>query len=1169
MAMRCRPRTVPFAALLAILLASQAPEASGNEAESLATSFEEALPGGVAQLVTPVGKWTPGDGRTIIDDKHSKTGKQCLQLTGGKKTSAFLQIPEGTDTSGILTFWAERWTSRNPFMFRIEKRTGVKWEEIYNGDTKVRVGRSFLNHVRVQLGEKGIRELRFTVSSPPDTGVLVDDVRIEPAQPQKVEEVAVVPMTLPALVGLEYSPLAKLRIETSGALDPVSLVGLRGEVRGEGVSSVRVVGVEAQVGKDGMFAIRIPKGGVLLDDGENFIMVEGMLPKGVDIDGLVGVSITEASLSNGQSYNLDATPSLQRLGVAVRKHGDDGVHTYRIPGLATTNKGTLLGVYDIRRGSGGDLPGNIDVGMSRSINGGRTWEPMKVIIDMGDDPKWNYDGIGDPAILVDRNTGTIWVAATWSHGNRSWRGSGPGLEPEETGQLILARSEDDGVTWSEPINITKQVKRPEWCFLLQGPGKGITMQDGTIVFAAQYQDSPEKKRLPHSTILYSKDHGKTWQVGTGAFDDTTEAQVVESEPGVLMLNCRYNRDNTRVVMTTRDMGKTWQNHPTSRRALIEPKACMASLVDAGGWLLFSNPDSTTGRHHITIKSSPDRGLTWPKENRLLLDEGKGAGYSCMTMVDDRTVGILYEGSQAQMTFQRIRLCDLIRREEKLHPAIEDARLQMPQVFGDHMVLQSGVVIPVWGSAKPGAKVKVNLGKQGLSTTANMEGKWSVRMQPREASWDPVCMTVESMGDHIKFTNILVGEVWLCAGQSNMEWPLRQSTHGNEEFAEANHPGIRLLNLVGGTGGGSASYSIEHLSRLIPKNFCQGNWEVSEVEKAGKFSAVAWYFGRQLHEELGVPVGLICSALGGTPTESWVPREALEADPDLQGLAAGFWLDNPRLGEFCRVRGEQNLVAAMQAGEAVPRDVHGPNHPFKPGFMWSAGIEPLAPYAIRGAIWYQGESNAETGGRVREHAKLFPLMVQQWRQNWGQGDFPFLYVQLPALDRPAWPEFRDGQRRMLSQIQNVGMAVTIDTGLPGNVHPPLKKPVGERLARWALGTTYKREKYTTFSGPIFLRAERKDNSIMVKFLHTGNGLMSSDGDGLRHFEIRGKDGQFVPAKAKVTSKDTLSVTSPGVTAPSHVRYAWLPFPHPSANLVNSTGLPASPFTTEDNHTILQK
>ncbi len=340
------------------------------------------------------------------------------------------------------------------------------------------------------------------------------------------------------------------------------------------------------------------------------------------------------------------------------------MNTYRIPGLATTNRGTLIAVYDVRHRNGGDLPGDIDVGMSRSVDGGRSWEPMRILMDMGNDPRHRYDGVGDPAILVDRVSGTLWVAGLWSHGNRGWHGSGPGLTPDETGQIVLVRSDDDGATWSKPINITSQIKKDAWCLMLQGPGKGITMRDGTLVFAAQFQDALDKKRLPYSTIIYSRDHGQTWQAGTGAHEDTTEAQVVELDPGVLMLNCRYNRAPSRVVMTTRDLGKTWQEHPTSKQALIEPGACMASLIDVGRethresqWLLFSNPNSTTARHRITIKASPDRGSTWPLNHQLLLDEGLGAGYSCMSMIDDQTIGIVYEGSQAHLTFQRIPLSE--------------------------------------------------------------------------------------------------------------------------------------------------------------------------------------------------------------------------------------------------------------------------------------------------------------------------------------------------------------------------------------------------------------------------------------------------------------------------------------------------------------------------------
>ena len=1165
------------------------------------TSFEQSEAGQFDELKSPIGVWTPTGGTTIVDDKHAKTGKQCLQLTGGKETSVTLKLADGADTSGELILCAERWTKRDPFSFRIHKNSGDSWKEIYVGDHQVRVGRSFLSTIRVPLGDDDIKQLRFTVKSPPNTGVLIDDIRLAPALPQKVVSVDVLPLTLPALVGVDASPLLKIKIEAVGSLNPISLTGLRAQfqcTKGD-VESAQVYfgGANSQFTTTQRFGEPINVAGltaldsqVMIDgkqtltEGANYVWIACKFNKDANIDHTVGVKCLRVAFSNEKSVNLTDL-STQRMGVAVRNGGDDGVNRYRIPGLATTNEGTLIGVYDVRHRAGGDLPGDIDVGMSRSTNGGRTWESMRVIMDMGNDPDWRHDGIGDPAVLVDKNTGTIWVAATWSHGNRSWFGSGPGMKPEETGQLMLVRSDDDGVTWSKPINITKQVKKPEWCFILQGPGKGITMSDGTIVFAAQYQDPPNETnelahRLPHSTIIYSKDHGNTWHVGTGAFDDTTESQVVEIEPGVLMLNCRYNRKAVRVVMTTRDMGKTWQKHTTSERSLIEPGSCMASLIDVdqeagtdgGGWLLFSNPDSTRGRNHIMIKASPDRGLTWPKEHRLLLDEENGAGYSCLSMIDDQTVGILYESSQAHMTFQRIPLSDVVGKEEatkNVRPSENAKALKLPRVFNDHMVLQANCEIPVWGRAPADTAITVSLGTEKQMTHSNESGDWKVRLKEREANASPLIMTIESEGERIRFEDVVVGEVWVCAGQSNMEWTLGQSAGGVEELLQADHPKLRLLHLAGGASGSSGSYTQQHLTRLMPETYCTGEWKLASAESAREFSAVAWYFGRHLQEELKVPLGLICPAVGGTPAEAWIPRNALEADPELNGLVAGNWLDNERLGDFCRTRGQQNLLPAIQTGESIPGDEFGPNHSFKPGFMWDAGIEPLIPYAIRGAIWYQGESNAETPARVREHGKLFPLLINEWRKQWGQGNFPFLYVQLPALDRPEWPWFRDGQRRTLGQIKNVGMAITIDSGHPSNVHPTLKKPVGERLAKWALGTSYQSASNATFSGPLFDRAERQGDSVVISFKQVGSGMKSSDEKPLRYFEICGKDGVFQTAIAKPVGKNAISVSSPDVPLPHDVRYAWLPYPNPAVNLFNSVGLPASPFTTESTETVFAR
>ncbi|MCA8986848.1 MAG: exo-alpha-sialidase [Planctomycetaceae bacterium] len=658
----------------------------GQGAEPALTDFEKMPSGAFQSCSTTTGEWLLETGNAVIDDQHAKTGQQCLHLTGGEQTIVTLKLAADTDPSGDLDFWAERWTSRTPFTFRIEKKTADGWQEIYNGDSTFKVGRAFLNHIRVPLRDQSIEQLRFRCSSPPSTGILIDDLAIRPLIPQQIVDVQFIPCTLPVLEGKEICPVQKLKITTSGSLNPIAVSKVHLELDAHtSPADLAAAGVSLGRNQDQFSAagklclreqshfekkpltLECTGEDSLLAEGENTLWLTCRLANQAQIDHTIGPICRSLHFSNGSRIDIKQERPPQRMGIALRQGGDEGVHTYRIPGLATTNSGSLIAVYDVRYRNGGDLPADIDVGMSRSTDGGKTWQPMQIIMDMGRDPEWKYDGIGDPAILVDRQNGTIWVAAVWSHGNRGWHGSGQGTTPEQTGQLMLVSSQDDGVTWSTPVNITSQAKHPDWCFLLQGPGKGITMLDGTLVFAAQYQDTPENNRLPYSTILYSTDHGKNWKTGTGAFADTTEAQVVELEPGVLMLNCRYNRKSARVVMTTSDLGQTWQKHPTSEQTLIEPGACMASLIhvdrelgtDAGNWLLFSNPNSTRTRERMTIKASPDHGLTWPEKHQLLLDESSSAGYSCMTMIDREIIGILYEGSQSQLTFQRIPLRDVI------------------------------------------------------------------------------------------------------------------------------------------------------------------------------------------------------------------------------------------------------------------------------------------------------------------------------------------------------------------------------------------------------------------------------------------------------------------------------------------------------------------------------
>ena len=408
-----------------------------------------------------------------------------------------------------------------------------------------------------------------------------------------------------------------------------------------------------------------------LVEGVNYFWISIRMSPRTPLSALVSARIADVHI-DGKSVQTSIMPDAgqpRKMGAGVRHAGDDGVAAYRIPGLVTTNKGTLLGVYDVRRNNSADLQEAIDIGVSRSTDKGQTWERMRIAMTFAGEGGLPdaQNGVGDPSILVDENTGTVWIVAarTYGMGNlRAWTNSRPGMSVDETAQLMLVRSDDDGKTWSKPINITGQVKDPSWHFLLQGPGRGITMKDGTLVFPIQFI-APD--RIPHAGIMYSKDHGETWHITSPARSDTTEAQVAEVSDGVLMLNMRDNRGGSRAVSVTADLGQTWSEHPSNRSALREP-VCMASLLAVKAdenvlgrdLLLFSNPNTVKGRHHITVKASLDGGLTWDEANQLLLDEEDGWGYSCLTLVDRETIGILYESSVAHMTFQTIKIKELIK-----------------------------------------------------------------------------------------------------------------------------------------------------------------------------------------------------------------------------------------------------------------------------------------------------------------------------------------------------------------------------------------------------------------------------------------------------------------------------------------------------------------------------
>ncbi len=363
------------------------------------------------------------------------------------------------------------------------------------------------------------------------------------------------------------------------------------------------------------------------------------------------------------------TQGTERKVTIIHKQGQFGCHTFRIPALVATNKGTLLAVYDMRYNSRRDLQGHMDIGLSRSTDGGETWARPVPIMDMkkfGGLPE-DQNGCSDPNILVDRKTGEILVSAVWTHGKpgtHQWRGKGsePGHSIHKTSQFMMVRSKDDGLTWSDPENWTKRLKDPQWFLFAPAPGNGINLMDGTLVMPTQGRDATG---LPFSNFMWSKDHGKSWTLSSPARDNTTECSVAELKDGSLMLNIRDNRNrsdksktNGRAVSVTKDMGKTWKVHSSDHGVLPEP-VCMASLIshdleDGRRVLFFSNPNSKYKREKMTVRMSLDQGKTWPKS--ILLDQ-KGGAYSSLAMVDDQTLGILYESSVADMVFQKIKISE--------------------------------------------------------------------------------------------------------------------------------------------------------------------------------------------------------------------------------------------------------------------------------------------------------------------------------------------------------------------------------------------------------------------------------------------------------------------------------------------------------------------------------
>ncbi|MGM9790982.1 MAG: exo-alpha-sialidase [Candidatus Cryptobacteroides sp.] len=900
---------------------------------------------------------------------------------------------------------------------------------------------------------------------------------------------------------------------------------------------------EARCAGDGSFILKPAKP---LVKGRNYFYLS-FSPVGgkVDLSSSFTLDIRDASISKAADNGLNAklignSTSSHRYGIALKNHIDDGVFSYRIPGLVTTPKGTLIASYDIRHTSANDLQDNIDVGISRSTDGGRTWEKTRTVVDMGE---WGglpegQNGCGDASMLVDGKTGNIFVCALWTHGlgNRhAFYTVGDGYDPISSGQLLMVKSTDDGKSWSRPVNITRQVKRPEWRMTLQGPGRGITMQDGTLVFPLQCLDP---NGVPSSLIMYSKDGGETWHSHERACPRTTEAQVSEIAPGVLMLNCRNDRRQGRVVCITEDLGRTWTTHPSSG-SLKEP-VCMAGLLNIPASeniygrdiLLFSNPATASreqGRNHICIKASLDGGLSWKSEDCLLLDQEEGWGYSCLSPIGHDKVGILYEGSTAHLVFQQIKLSDIV------HSIPEPAELSADAIYSDNMVFQQGVPLLIKGRALPGRTVRVMLGASSVRTKADRNGRWEVAMPALKAGVD-IPFRISDGVNTISYANVAAGEVWLCSGQSNMAYELRGTDGWRDE--QLNDPLLRFYRMDSGLKTWGLSWDEESAARVaLGDFFLKTGWRVSDDATAPLFSAVGYHFGKMLRDSLDVPVGLILNAVDGTTTESFVSRDCLEKV--MPGFCEG-WFEDPGVMAWAHERAKENM-ANFKGGFI--------RHPFMPGYLFDCGIRPLQDFPIKGAIWYQGESNAEN---IPQHEVLFKTMVQCWSEFWHNGSMPLYFVQLSSIERPTWPEFRNSQRLLAEQLELCGMAVSSDLGHPTDVHPTNKKPVGQRLARLALHNDYGFD--LVCEGPCATGCRKNaDGSLCVEF---DCNLKTSDGGDLRGFTVCFDDGSTAEAQAFLSGDSTVTVLCDVPGTAVRLRYAWKPYT--DANLVNSEGLPASTF-----------
>jgi sialate O-acetylesterase len=478
-----------------------------------------------------------------------------------------------------------------------------------------------------------------------------------------------------------------------------------------------------------------------------------------------------------------------------------------------------------------------------------------------------------------------------------------------------------------------------------------------------------------------------------------------------------------------------------------------------------------------------------------------------------------------------------------------AEVKLPAIISDHMLIQQQMPVRIWGKASAGEKVAVELNGHRAAATTDSAGNWEAFLPPMNAG-GPFDMTIHGAGD-VTVHDVLIGEVWVGSGQSNMELPMTRVNDSEAEIAAANYPQIRL-------------FTVKKKVSETPLDDVEGSWSPCTPESTRTFSAVGYFFSRYIHQNRHVPVGFIHSSWGGTPAESWTAHPVMESNPQIKS-ALEDWdkvlANYPAASEKYQKQLADYKVAAAAAkadgkpAPTAPRPPVGPGHPNTPGGLWNAMIAPITPYAIRGALWYQGEANANAA-HAYPYRFLFRSMIEDWRREWAEGDFPFLFVQLANFQSNAyWPVLRESQTDTLG-LQNTGMAVIDDIGESKNIHPMNKQDVGKRLALAAQAIAYGEK--IEYSGPIFRQLTREEGALRVYFDHVGGGLQARGGDKLIGFEVSGKDGAFVQADARIDGK-TVVVFCDQVPEPAKVRYGWAD--DPKVSLENREGLQASPFRAD--------